>query len=336
MVPKSLLIFCVLVMLGILVITGMHPAVQSTKVHQSSQVSSRSASDLLVGAVNTGTRLVVVGERGHILYSDDQGASWLQAQSPSKQLLTAVFFVDAQHGWAVGHDAQVLATTNGGITWVLQFEDPNREAPLLGIWFKDARQGFAVGAYGLLLTTDDGGLHWKDVSDRIDNPDRLHLNAITSVNGAGLLIVGEQGSVFRSSDEGLHWQQLPVPYDGTLFGVVSTARTHTLLVYGLRGHLLRSTDSGESWQAIALPGARGSLEFGLTNAILLDDGTLMIVGDGGTVLRSDDDGLTFSRVSRADRLALVAVAPVSADRLILVGQGGVHIASANGDEVAQP
>ena len=55
---------------------------------------------LLLDAVKAGDRIVVVGERGHVLLSDDQGASWRQAKVPTRATLTAVYFVDAQNGWA--------------------------------------------------------------------------------------------------------------------------------------------------------------------------------------------------------------------------------------------
>ncbi|NBK42204.1 hypothetical protein EON09_27210, partial [Pseudomonas soli] len=116
---------------------------------------------------------VVVGDRGHILFSDDQGKTWTQARVPTRQLLTAVFFLDDKRGWAVGHDAQILASNDGGATWSKQFEDLSREAPLLDVRFIDAQHGFAVGAYGALLESTDGGQHWQDVAERLDNPDQL-------------------------------------------------------------------------------------------------------------------------------------------------------------------
>src|SRR5471032_3677773 len=194
--------------------------------------SSKAIKSLLLDVVHAGKRLVAVGDRGHILFSDDQGATWTQAKVPTRQLLTAVFFVDEKHGWAVGHDAQILASADGGATWTQQYQDLKREAPLLDVWFNDAEHGLAVGAYGALIETTDGGKTWADVSDRLDNEDQFHLNAIASIKDAGLFIVGEQGSMFRSSDDGQTWEKLEGPYQGSLFGVISTAQPHTLLAYG--------------------------------------------------------------------------------------------------------
>jgi photosystem II stability/assembly factor-like uncharacterized protein len=297
--------------------------------------SPRSSRGLLLDVAHAGARLVVVGERGHILYSDDQGKTWTQAKVPSRQLLTAVYFIDDKHGWAVGHDAQILASDDGGANWARQFEDLAREAPLLDVWFKDASTGFAVGAYGMLLTTLDGGKHWEDVSDRLDNEDQYHLNGITQVADSGLFVVGEAGAMFRSADDGQTWEKLEGPYQGSLFGAIGTGQPGTLLVYGLRGNLFRSTDFGDSWSPIGLKAARGPLEFGLSNATRLEDGSLVLVGNGGSVMRSTDDGQTFQVYNRPDRISLSGVTADAKGNLILVGQGGVRVTSPTGAESTQ-
>ncbi|RMN25088.1 BNR/Asp-box repeat-containing protein [Pseudomonas coronafaciens pv. zizaniae] len=313
--------------------SGSVPIAASTENNAVYAIESAKASrGLLLDVVHAGARIVVVGDHGHILFSDDQGATWTQASVPTRQLLTAVFFVDEQHGWAVGHDAQILASSDGGKSWSKQFEDLKREAPLLDVWFKDLNNGLAVGAYGVLLSTGDGGKHWQDISDRLDNEDQYHLNAIAQVKEAGLFIVGEAGSMFRSGDEGQTWGKIEGPYQGSLFGVTGTAQPSTLLAYGLRGNLFRSTDFGDSWQPIELKGARGPVEFGLASATLLTDGSLVLVGNGGSVMRSHDDGETFEVFNRPDRISLAGVAANLQGNLILVGQGGVRVASPTGAE----
>ncbi len=294
--------------------------------------SPKAVTSLLLDIAHAGKRLVAVGDRGHILFSEDAGRNWVQARVPSRQLLTAVYFVDDKHGWAVGHDAQILASDDGGANWELQHEDLEREAPLLDIWFRDTSTGYAVGAYGALLETSDGGKTWNDVSDRLDNEDGYHLNGITAVKEAGLFVVGEAGSMFRSADWGQTWEKVQGPYEGTLFGALGTASANTLVAYGLRGNLFRSTDFGKSWQQIKLLSESGPLEFGLANGSLLKDGTLVIVGHGGSVLTSKDAGRAFTVVNRADRASLAGATDDAAGNLVLVGQGGVHLATPTGVE----
>ena len=298
--------------------------------------SAKAADSLLLDVDNAGKRLVAVGDRGHILYSDDEGKTWTQAKVPTRMLLTAVAFGDDKHGWAVGHDSLILATTDGGSTWTQQFSDQEREegAPFLDVWFKDDNTGFAVGAYGGVYATTDGGKNWEDASDRLDNPDGYHLNAITEVKGSGLFVVGEMGSMFRSSDDGETWETIKGPYEGSLFGVLGTNEPGTVLAWGLRGNLFRSTDFGTTWTPIKVKSTRGKLEFGLAGGTLLKDGSVVIVGHGGSVLKSTDNGLTFSLINRPDRLSLSSVVADDKGDLVLVGQGGVHVTSPTGEDAS--
>lgn len=292
--------------------------------------SQKAASTLLLDIAYAGKRLVAVGDRGHIIYSDDGGASWTQAKVPTRQLLTAVAFADAQHGWAVGHDALILATSDGGQTWTQQYENREGEVPLLDVWFENAQHGFATGAYGVLLETTDGGQHWEDVADRLDNEDGTHLNAIAEIPGSGVFIVGEMGGMFRSKDMGETWERGESPYQGSFFGVVGGGAPGVVVAFGLRGHLFRSADFGDSWQAIELLDDGHPIESGLADGNLLPDGRIVVVGHGGTVLSSDDQGRTFKLFSRPDRRSLSGVVANPDGNLVLVGQSGARVVSPTG------
>src|SRR5688572_32351199 len=55
------------------------------------------ARSLLLDITHAGERLVAVGERGHVLQSDDAGATWKQAERvPTSAMLTGVHFADEQ------------------------------------------------------------------------------------------------------------------------------------------------------------------------------------------------------------------------------------------------
>src|SRR5450830_548469 len=242
--------------------------------------SPKAAKGLMIDVAHAGKRLVAVGDRGHILYSDDQGSTWTQAKVPTRQLLTAVFFVDDRQGWAVGHDAQILASTDGGATWTQQYQDLKREAPLLDVWFNDAHHGLAVGAYGALIETTDGGKTWEDVSDRLDNEDQFHLNAIASIKDAGLFIVGEQGSMFRSSDDGQTWEQVELKAArGALeFGLsgATLLADGALVVVGNGGSVVVSHDDGQTFSVFNRPD-----RISLSAVTAAGNGNLVLVGQGG-------------------------------------------------------
>jgi len=301
-----------------------------------SVLSTKAVHGLLLGIARAGTRLVAVGERGHILYSDDNGANWTQAQVPTRQVLTAVHFVDAQNGWAVGYDKLILHSADGGESWQVQYSDSKTEdgAPLLDLLFTDEKTGFAIGAYGALYSTTDAGKHWQDVSDWLDNPDGYHLNAIAQTADGSLFIVGESGVIFRSRTKGLTWESVPSPYDGSLFGVLGTGKSGGVLVFGLRGHIYNSTDWGNDWQRVAVQASAGKpMEYGLASGLRTSDGRIFLVGHGGTLLQSRDQGQSFQIEPRADLLSLSQLALAANGNLVIVGQSGVLVTAADGKEL---
>ena len=102
------------------------------------QASAFAHRSLLQGAARAGTRLVAVGQRGHIVHSDDDGASWKQASVPVSSDLTAVRFVNENRGWAVGHDGVVLHSADGGRNWTLQLD--GRRANQLVVFIREHHQ----------------------------------------------------------------------------------------------------------------------------------------------------------------------------------------------------
>ncbi|MGD9217045.1 MAG: YCF48-related protein, partial [Desulfobacteraceae bacterium] len=187
------------------------------------------AGSVLIDVTRAEGRLVAVGERGIIVYSDDAGETWQQAQVPVSVGLTAVHFSNPQSGWAVGHGGVVVHTVDGGKTWVRQLEGvqaaqmalENAQAraervgpedldaqqmvdnakllakdgpdkPFLDLYFENDRVGFVVGSYGLIFKTEDGGVTWKCLMDSVENPSGLNLYAIHAA-GEAMYIAGEQG-----------------------------------------------------------------------------------------------------------------------------------------------
>lgn len=306
-----------------------------------SEIAPLATKSLLLDATKAGPRIVVVGEHGHILTSDDLGQTWRQAKVPTRANLTGVYFTDEKHGWAVGHDEVILRTEDGGDTWTLVHSAPEKEQPLLAVWFKDANKGLAIGAYGTVLASEDGGRTWeqrsfdpkplpgaaaakaKEEDEFVDapSPSDMHLNAIVPARDGSLLIAAESGHVFRSTDDGATWTILPSPYEGSLFGVLPL-EGQSLLVFGLRGHLFRSDDDGQTWREIDT----GTVAM-LTDAARADERTIVIGGLAGTLLVSRDGGETFTLVQQPDRKGVAAVLALDANRILAVGEGGVRTVS---------
>jgi photosystem II stability/assembly factor-like uncharacterized protein len=291
------------------------------------EIEPLAGSSLLLDLAVAGKRLVAVGERGHVMLSDDQGVKWRQAKSvPTRVLLTAVYFVDAEYGWAVGHDETIINTADGGETWTVSHFAPEAQQPLLDLWFANRVSGIAVGAYGAYFTTNDGGRHWSSAkfsppqtapANEDDVPPDYHLNRIVGV-GNRLYVAAEGGKLYRSDDRGATWRALPSPYQGSFFGLVPI-RGDGLLAFGLRGHLFRSADAGETWHALD-----SHTTAMLTDGIAINDLRVVICGLAGVLLVSADAGETFKLTQQDDRRGISALLPGPAGAVVVAGEGGVR------------
>ncbi|MFT5163572.1 MAG: photosystem II stability/assembly factor-like uncharacterized protein [Alteromonadaceae bacterium] len=299
---------------------------------------------LLTDIVEVGDSVVAVGDRGHIVYSTD-GDNWQQAKVPVNVLLTDVFFLDQNHGWAVGHDATILASVDGGKSWTVQQSAPEIDKPLFGIHFKDSSNGIAFGAYGMFYRTTDGGASWQDeFHGELLHPDDLayindlkandpkgykdetatilpHFNRLMTL-GSTLYLVGETGMVAKSDDFGAHWNKAEPFYNGSFF-TIDNGGTGGIFVGGLRGNLFYSHDFGQkdapgSWKKLALAATTS------INRIFSAVDKMVIVGNSGLFYTSHDGGKTFTSRVQSDGKAITA-GVVKGSKLILTTEAGIKV-----------
>jgi photosystem II stability/assembly factor-like uncharacterized protein len=335
-------------------ITGARADVTATvpvALAQPALVTPKALNAAMLAVAAAGQRLVAAGERGTILYSDNAGRSWRQAQVPVSVSLTALQFVDARQGWAVGHQGVVLHSADGGATWTRQLDGvraaaltlqaaqamtgPGQERalteaqhliedgpdkPFLDLHFDSPRSGYVLGAYNMLFKTEDGGATWQPWHSHVANPKGLHLYGMRG-SGNALYLAGEQGLLLRSTDNGASFATLATPYKGSFFGLLA-ARDGALVAYGLRGNAFWSGDQGASWSKIDT-GVQASLAGGVE----LADGTLVLVSQGGDVLRSRDRGRSFAVAAGAalpPALPMAAVTEAADGALVVAGLRGLR------------
>lgn len=277
---------------------------------------------LVLDLATAGTRVVGVGERGVVLLSDDGGQRWRTARSPTTATLTAVRFVDANVGLAVGHDAVILRTEDAGATWTQVHAAPDEQRPLLAVVFVDATHAIAAGAYGAWLDSRDGGRTWQP-GEPFEG-DR-HLNALALAADGTLIVAGESGFLARSTDAGRTFAPLATPYKGSFFGALTTP-DGAWLVFGLRGNAFRSADAGATWTPVAPANATATLLGGT----LLPGGGVVLVGREGAILESRDQGRSFTVHRSPDGKTLAAIRALPDGTRVLAGEGGAARAPGGG------
>ncbi|MBD3654483.1 YCF48-related protein [Kangiella sp.] len=279
-------------------------------------------------------RLITVGERGHILISDDNGIEWRQVPVPTREQLTAVSFLDDERGIAVGFSQTILMTNDGGESWQLAHQEESFEQPaIFDVQFITSDLIVAVGSYGLYLESSDGGDTWenREVEGLADYYGYFsHFYSIKKVSDDYWVMTGEKfidgvdedgfetssALAAETRDGGETWQKLETPYDGSFFGIQVDDNGY-LYVYGLRGNLYISKDQGQSWQGQFLSTASG-----FHDMAILDENRWVLVGTGGVLVYKT---LTSTDIKkRKDLKGRTAVVAVDEETLIVVGEGGVE------------
>ena len=322
------------------------------RLDTAAQAGPRAVQALLLDIVDTGERLVAVGEQGIILLSDNQGKLWRTASVPVRVMLTAVQFTDVNRGWAVGHDGAVLKTEDGGQHWqrvltgkqinqlrVVQLTQALADLPAHSD--EDQREELEYALDDARQAEEDG-------------PSTPLLDVWFKDRDTGF-VLGAYGLLLKTTDGGVSWRSLSHHTENIdnfhLNSFLATAEGR-LLIAGEAGVLLSSDDQGESWQALPSPyegsffamaqsdqlylmGLRGNLfrsrtgdhwlpmplsqHRSLTGAIV-DGEQLWLLGQGGLVLERTPDG--FSSLKSPARRSFSAGVKVDA-HLVLVGEGGV-------------
>lgn len=257
---------------------------------------------VLLDLQRAGRRLVAVGERGHVLLSDDDGRQWRQAAAvPTRSTLTALHASDARTLWAVGHGGLILRSADAGERWSSVFGQADGREVLLSIRVEPDGRGLAVGGYGHALATSDGGASWKRVELLAGEAGEKHLNRLFVSRAGHWLIAAEGGTVLRSERRDAPWQALQTPYAGSLWSGTALS-DGTLVACGMRGNLVRSSDEGRTWVHRQVSGA-GSL----TAVADAGAGRCLLVGVDGTVIASDAGGEKLHYQALPERVTLTGV-----------------------------
>lgn len=294
--------------------------------------TAKAAQALILSVAAAGERLVAVGERGIVVYSDDHGATWTQAEVPVSVTLTALTFPTPAEGWAVGHDGVILHSADRGVTWQVQFDGVRAAAAV----HQDAerRVALARARADAASPRDEAAVAALDQAETaLDDaqagvrfaPSRPFL-AVAFQDARFGLAVGSFGQIFRTSDGGATWVYLGDRIDNQErlhYGAIAIDPSGRIVVAGEGGRITRSTDFGEHWTVAALP-ERGSIT-GLRRV----GSALLAYGGGGRVYRSADDGATWARIATCTGKTLIA-ALVQGDSVLLYDSGGAALLSGDG------
>ncbi len=245
-------------------------------------------------------RLMAVGSGATIMYSDNEGASWIISYKPAgisrMTNLNAIHFVNSDLGFVVGNHSTLLKTTNSGASWV--DISPAGNMDFLDVYFMDEQTGF-VTKYDTVMKTTDGGSTWVQTQLKTWRYYPKHLHFINDTTG---FLGNTNGSYyFKTTDGGDSWDSTTIVTDtenislsaikflDENIGIISGEIYNISYSYYL---IFRTDDGGETWSEVYSHSFNS-----IKNIYFFDSLTGFTVGPrimyDNMILKTDDGGITW-------------------------------------------
>lgn len=276
--------------------------------------------------------LLVTGQGGLLARSTDGGATWTQASRDLRGELRGLVEHDGRLV-VFGTGGAIATSSDSGNHWKYA-----REYLDLGLReIAQAPQGPALIAssrLGELIRSTDSGASWSmialDYPDPNTPPDLRML--LPAPSGKALLAIGPPGAILRSNADGSAWQVrhwTDIAAERAFPWALVDHRRSLVVAVEARGLMQVSSDDGESWAGHGSSEPAGNLTW-WQGAVLEREGVMLVAGDGGRALRSDDGGHGWSAIDTGTRQDLFgSYADEDRGLLFLVGAGGTLLRSAD-------
>jgi photosystem II stability/assembly factor-like uncharacterized protein len=291
---------------------------------------------LMLGASTAGTRLVAAGDRGIIIVSNDDGANWQQANVPVSVTLTAIRFVNASLGWAVGHDGVVLNTVDGGLNWTRQL-DGNGINPQMLAAAKAKADAVQAAADAAPAKSKEQAMEKLDNAMRLMDdteagtrfgPSRPLLDVWFKNESTGY-VVGAYGQLLKTTDGGKSWNYIGSGIDNfesLHYNALTGTQDGRVVVVGEQGRVYLSRDEGANWKELPT-GYRGHLYGALAMKNQAGADVLLAYGFKGNIFRLEGNGTQWQPIDSGSKESLVGSFVTPAGFIVLVDQVGRLIVS---------
>ncbi len=175
-----------------------------------------------------------------ILVTEDGGENWVDTSPENYYELKAIEFISSDTAWVVGHDQNVIRTTDGGYTWETKLNSYNLKDD---IHFFDSNHGIIL-ADNKMLITYNGGINWNVVYTQYS-----YYTALSFFGQVGY-VVGYDGRMIKSSDYGENWENLSSPIFGPFEDIYFSNTLNGWAKEVVGPNLARTTNGGGLWETV--------------------------------------------------------------------------------------
>lgn len=308
--------------------------------------------------------IVAVGDGASSIRSANSGTTFAKANLGAGNLrnLKSISFKPASNlAFASGQDGYLISSTNSGTSWTQRLAGIRNDFTVAD--FRTNLLGFISGQRGAFYVTSNGG------STLISRPipEQTDISAINFWNNSIGYASGKSGKVFRTPNSGVSWVPIPTQTSETITALHLISSSLSYIV-GTNGLILRSLNSGTTWDTSIESNTKENLfdisffdnQFGsaigkngqiswtdggsiwetlpkittqdLNSQARLNSEKAIIVGNQGTILKTDDKGKTWKKIEVNFTENLNSVDFWNENIGFIVGEKGFSIQTKDGGE----
>jgi photosystem II stability/assembly factor-like uncharacterized protein len=234
----------------------------------------------------------IAGQGDKVFRTVDGGKSWIPVDTshvPGPKYHYDVVFTDEKVGYISGLQ-HIWGTTDSGCSWsrIWNVHEDGRwdkMSKVISMFPLSPDKIWAVGDHNLSMTMEGYGERFVKHANPIGGGICVYF--LDSKRG---FVSGVLGRIWRTLDGGVTWEMKQIA-DDTIYQV-QFFNENIGYAAGKKGSIFVTNDGGDTWQY-----KDTGFNETLRALVVLSETTALVAGDGGLMLRTDDEGKSWKKIS---------------------------------------